>query len=144
MAKITFTFLDGSDTRVVLEADVLTIGRDDDNQIVLPDQRVSSHHAVLKRTGGGQFILNDLGATNPTRVNGKPTQVHQLRHGDTLLFGDVYAVYESDKLPAADPRNLRRPAPLTPVETTGSGCFALVGWIFMIALAGSALASVLQ
>jgi pSer/pThr/pTyr-binding forkhead associated (FHA) protein len=140
MPKIIFTYPDGSEMRLSLEGDVFTIGRADDNDIVLADQRVSSHHAVLKRGPAGEFIVNDLGATNPTRVNGKPTQLHPLQHGDTLLIGDVFAMYESERA-AVDPRIPRRAAPAAPVETVGTGCFALLAATLLLCAAWAVLAA---
>lgn len=129
MAKINLIFPDGTEARYALEGDAFTIGRAEDNDLVLPDQRVSSHHAVLKKVQSGDFVLNDLGATNPTRVNGRPTQLHELRHGDTILWGDIYAAYENPTAGGPlDPRAPRRPgAPSAPVAEApaASGCFAL-------------------
>jgi hypothetical protein len=68
---------------IALEGEAFTIGRAEDNDIVVPDPRVSSHHLVLKRSQSGNFIINDLGATNPTRVNGRalhPRRTGRRRH----------------------------------------------------------------
>lgn len=142
MPKITFTFADGRETGLSLDGDVFTIGRAEDNDIVLGDARVSSYHAVLKRAHGGDFVVNDLGATNPTRVNGKPTQLQALHHRDTLLFGDVFALYESERGAIVDPRAPRRPAAVNPAETVGSGCFALVVGVLLIGVASALLACI--
>ena len=142
MPKIHFIYANGREERFSLEGEVFTIGRAADNDLVLADQRVSSHHAVLKRGAGGEFVLNDLGATNPTRVNGKPVQLHNLQHGDVLLFGDVYANYVSDRGPALDPRQPRRPGGQSQAEPGGSGCFRMLVFILSLAGAGAAAARI--
>ncbi|MFN3926815.1 MAG: FHA domain-containing protein [Pseudanabaenaceae cyanobacterium] len=48
----------------------LTIGRHEDNDIVIPHPAVSSFHAVLLRSGN-QIYLNDLQSRNGTFVNGQ-------------------------------------------------------------------------
>src|SRR5438128_2186157 len=45
------------------------IGRANDNELVLDDQFVSAHHAVLERRDGGWW-LTDRDSTNGTLVNG--------------------------------------------------------------------------
>ena len=59
--------------------DSITFGRSPGNDIVLNDPQVSRYHAVLRRQGD-EIILEDLGSTNSTLINGTPltgTQVLQ-------------------------------------------------------------------
>jgi pSer/pThr/pTyr-binding forkhead associated (FHA) protein len=138
MPKIHFVFPDGAEARFALEGDSFTIGRAEDNHIVIPDPRVSSHHLVLKRSQSGNFIVNDLGATNPTRVNGRTAALAELTDGDTLMLGDTYARYENTTAAPRTPGRPTRPsaAPDTPA---GSGCFALL--IAVGAIAGTTWAA---
>ncbi len=46
-----------------------TIGRDAGCDMVLPDPTVSRWHAGLRREASG-WLLDDLGSTNGTRLNG--------------------------------------------------------------------------
>jgi predicted component of type VI protein secretion system len=143
MPKLQFVLPDGTEPRYSLEGDTFRIGRAGDNDIVISDPRVSSHHLVLKRATSGDFIVNDLGATNPTRINGRPSQVQELKDGDTLLVGDTYARYESDPVaapphPAAVAGRSARGAGDAPVP--GTGCFALLVMMVLVALGGVAWA----
>lgn len=66
--------------------DEISIGRGTENDIVISDNFVSHHHAVIFRTGG-QFVIEDLGSVNPTLVNG------QTVHGRRMLkLGDMIQV----------------------------------------------------
>jgi serine/threonine protein kinase len=68
-----------------------TIGRDADNDIVLPYRQVSRHHAKIECTQSG-CTVRDLGSTNGTFVNGRPLALrerHPLRPGDGLRMGPV-------------------------------------------------------
>ncbi len=66
-----------------------TVGRTDENDIVLVDTFVSSEHARLAWNGRG-WALEDLGSTNGTRVNGKQIKKRvAIRVGDVLEFGRI-------------------------------------------------------
>ena len=64
----------------------VTIGREDDNNIQLNDDRVSRFHAKLQ-DDDGKVILTDLDSTNGTRVNGHPIQMRVIQAGDVLAIG---------------------------------------------------------
>src|SRR5260370_8091411 len=58
----------GLSGRTVLESAVVTIGCTADNQIVVNDAKVSSHHAEMRLIGQGYSII-DLSSANGTFVN---------------------------------------------------------------------------
>jgi len=64
----------------------LTMGSDNDNQLVLADQRISRHHAVI-RVKAGEVLLTDLRSMNGTLVNGRPVRNVSLHHGDKIFLG---------------------------------------------------------
>ncbi len=96
MPKIIIHLPDGSSAKYGLNGPTFTIGRAADNDIVLPPGAASSHHAVLRVSEGGDFVLTDLESTNQTKVNGQAVELRVLEHGDGLLFGDVRAEYHSE------------------------------------------------
>ena len=68
-----------------------SIGRSNENDIVLSDTFVSAEHAKLHWNGRG-WVVEDLGSTNGTRVNGKPVRrAMPVKVGDTVEFGRVKA-----------------------------------------------------
>ena len=69
-----------------LSQDGTTIGRGDDNDIVLPGSTVSRKHARIEKTKEG-YLLTDLGSRNGTEVNQKPTQSIFLKHQDQIKIG---------------------------------------------------------
>ncbi|MFP3855215.1 MAG: FHA domain-containing protein [Anaerolineales bacterium] len=79
-----------------LEKDVLTLGRDVTNDIVLADPEVSRQHARIKRTPGG-YVLEDLGSTNGSFVNGERlVSPRVLNSGDLVGLGeDVTLTFEA-------------------------------------------------
>lgn len=88
MAEITIRVLEGLERgRIFARLPTpLTIGREDDNDIQLNDDRVSRFHAKLQ-DDAGKIILTDLDSTNGTRVNGHPIQMRVLQTGDVLAIG---------------------------------------------------------
>ena len=96
MPKILIKYPDGTTAKFGLNGKVFTIGRADNNDIVLRDNASSSYHAVLKLTDCGDFAVSDLDSTNHTKVNGQLVSTMTLMNGDIILFGDTQAVYESD------------------------------------------------
>ncbi|MBK8903395.1 MAG: FHA domain-containing protein [Anaerolineaceae bacterium] len=66
-----------------------TIGRSANNAIVINDAEISRRHAQLTPQGSS-FVIEDLGSTNGTFVNGiRLNQPTMLKHGDSVEFGDT-------------------------------------------------------
>jgi Protein of unknown function (DUF3662)/Inner membrane component of T3SS, cytoplasmic domain len=73
--------------RVALEAAQLRIGRAGDNDVVIPDERVSRHHGLLA-SRQGTLVYTDLGSTNGSYLGGIGITEIALGHGDQLQLGD--------------------------------------------------------
>ncbi len=74
-----------------------TIGRAPENQLVVNDPRVSSHHAQICPEGQGYDII-DLGSSNGTFVNEQrlvPNVPRLLYTGDQVRVGDTKFFYEA-------------------------------------------------
>lgn len=102
MATVSFQVLEGFEAGQIycdLETPV-SIGREEDNDIRLNDDRVSRFHAKIQEDAG-RIILTDLDSTNGTRINGHPVRMRVLQLGDQLLFGRVLMVYGSPEQLAA-------------------------------------------
>jgi len=71
-----------------LEGEVITIGREAGNGIVINDAEVSRKHAQLTFQGG-KYVLTDIGSTNGTFVNGQRiTGQHVLSPGEVISLGE--------------------------------------------------------
>ncbi|HKK05228.1 MAG: FHA domain-containing protein [Gammaproteobacteria bacterium] len=85
------------DTETVNEAlfdqGEVTIGRQQDNDICLQDTTVSGHHARLVERDTGA-MLEDLGSTNGTYVDGKRVQRCDLRGAEIIVIGKHKLEYQ--------------------------------------------------
>lgn len=79
-----------------LEGEQLILGRDPSNAVVINDPEVSRRHARLTFQGG-RYVLEDLGSTNGTFVNGRRlTAPYVLKPGDVVSFGaEITLVFEA-------------------------------------------------
>ena len=73
---------------VTLAGDAMSVGRSEDNDLVLRAADVSRHHARLE-PDGTRWRVVDLGSTNGTWVNGVRLTSVMLSSGDEVAFGDV-------------------------------------------------------
>ena len=66
----------------------ISIGRGANNKVFLPDKGVSREHAVIRDSGGGKWIIEDLGSSNKTYLNNKAIHKAEIKHGDCLRITD--------------------------------------------------------
>lgn len=87
-----------------------SVGRSEENDIVIQDPNVSRKHAQLSRLENG-FVVEDLGSTNGTLLDGAPIDRERIESGDELTFGGLIArfVRRTDGTGDSSPRNRRDP-----------------------------------
>jgi DNA-binding CsgD family transcriptional regulator len=79
---------------LVITADEQVLGRRDGSPLQLEDPHVSRAHAVVRKQSG-VVVLEDLGSTGGTFVNGEQVTGSQaLRHNDLVRFGTVETRFE--------------------------------------------------
>lgn len=86
MPRLILTFNKQVIKEYPLLKDSLTIGRDENNSIVIDNLAVSSYHAKIDKVGP-DYILTDLQSTNGTFVNDQRVVTHKLFHGDNITVG---------------------------------------------------------
>jgi len=74
---------------------ILTIGRDPSNDLVLPDAMVSRRHAVIEHRGS-QFFLRDCSSANGSVVNGDRVSERGLRDGDLVAIGSMRLLFREE------------------------------------------------
>lgn len=110
-----------------LTKEISSLGRDVGNDIVLGDPEVSRQHSRITRTPGG-YVVEDMGSTNGTFVNGERLSAPRvLRDGDlvglsekvTLSFESVVPTTDETMVSPAEeperyPPTVREPLPTPP------------------------------
>ena len=93
MAKLVHTVEGAIFREYVLTEGTLHVGRSPENEVQVDDLAVSGRHAVIKVTpspymeGLDDIVVEDLGSTNGTRVNGTRITRHSLKHEDLVQIG---------------------------------------------------------
>jgi pSer/pThr/pTyr-binding forkhead associated (FHA) protein len=97
-AQFQFVMHSGPNTGRVypLEGSEIIIGRDASNPIAINDAEVSRKHAKLTQQNS-TFVIQDLGSTNGTFINGQRiTTSQELKPGDTVTLGEnIVLMYET-------------------------------------------------
>lgn len=76
-----------------------TLGRDNQNDIIINADSVSLVHARLIEKDGGYRVLNLL-STNGTWVNSKKVSDSPLRDGDSVCFGETEFLFQQTRAAA--------------------------------------------
>ena len=87
-ASIEVIYPDGGRKTFVIQEARTTIGRADDNSLVLHDPNVSSYHAEIV-ISEGSFTLRDLGSANGTFLNGERIDEAAVYQGDKIAVGST-------------------------------------------------------
>jgi hypothetical protein len=103
----------GAGTQIPLQGDFI-VGRAEQGIGALAgDSEISRRHARFHPTAYGQVILEDLGSTNGTHVNGQRLGgPHVLAPGDQITLGKT--ILQFDGSAQAQPAPLAQPAPIAP------------------------------
>ena len=85
---------EGKSTVHSLSAKKTTIGRNEQNSIIIKDSLASNFHAEII-PDGENYTLHDLGSTNGTRLNGQKVIKAPLFSGCEINIGDIKLVYKN-------------------------------------------------
>ncbi len=101
MATVILKFKEAVIKEIPLENATTTIGRKEDNDIVIDNQAVSGHHAQIVKEED-DFFIEDLGSLNGTFVNGFKVTKIELFKGDMILVGLHSLEFISEKFRPQD------------------------------------------
>ncbi len=101
MAEIVVKFDDKVIERVVTEKKRISIGRTNDNDIVLENRGVSRKHATIEFNNNAAVIM-DNESLNGTFVNSRKVNEEVLRDEDIITIGKYTLVYHTEARAADD------------------------------------------
>lgn len=96
---------DGGARRFELTAGTVSLGRGEDNDIVIEDPAISRRHLVFRQEADG-VTVEDCGSRNGTVFNGAPLQKATLTHGAELHIGECLIRFLGSAAPAEPTREL--------------------------------------
>jgi pSer/pThr/pTyr-binding forkhead associated (FHA) protein/pimeloyl-ACP methyl ester carboxylesterase len=82
------------------DLDQISIGRTEENDLLINHPKVSRKHAEVRHEGGG-FILRDLNSTNGTWMSGERINQVVLEDGDQFLIGNAQILFKKGFAPEA-------------------------------------------
>jgi len=113
MLILTLAEKGGESKDLTFDKTEIRVGRVRDNDIVLPKGNVSKHHCRLLLQNG-QLLVEDLGSTNGTYVNGrKIAEATSISTSDKVFVGD-FAIRVTGGVRAAEPQLGSTPPPYAP------------------------------
>lgn len=78
---------------------MVTVGRGEPNEIIIPDESISMYHATFRRGKRGEYLLRDAGSTNGTFVNDRRVlpkpygRSARIRSSNSIRFGAVQLTF---------------------------------------------------
>ena len=82
-------------TSFELENDLYTIGRSEEQDIVIKDPTISTYHCDLIKKGD-TYVIRDNNSTNGTRVNNIPVEEQELKGSDILQLGGIEILFDNN------------------------------------------------
>ncbi len=92
---VPMLIVDDTGRRIPVKSGSTLIGRGQDADIRLADTGVSRRHAVV-RYDGRAVLIEDLGSTNGTLVNGQRIRTSRLQQGDVIRAGHSVIVFRME------------------------------------------------
>jgi len=94
----------GPNDRDGSRSEVMKVGRRADNDLVLEDSSVSGYHALVVPMDAGRLLVQDLGSTNGTFIDGDRATCQEAGPGAIVSFGkSSYQVTDSGLVPVPPP-----------------------------------------
>ena len=114
-----------------MEAKIFLIGRDEENDIMVPHITVSRFHAQIFRNENGECFLSDLSTPYGTFVNGeKITSDIKLKFHDRVFLGDDQSLNWTEQVLGIRYDDLTNKVNISPKKSY----FNLVVLLFVLAL----------
>lgn len=95
---------DNQDYRVVEFTTTVTIGREEDNDIVLASPHISRHHASIGQRDSGQYLLFDHDSTNGVWMEEQRVNGMRLHHGAGFRIFNYHFTFIDEQGSGATPR----------------------------------------
>lgn len=113
MFKLILKFQDAVVDEYTFHNIPVTVGRRDENDIVIDNMAVSGHHAVIEMEEPNYYVLVDLDSLNGTFLNDVKTSRSRIFDGDTIVIGKHSLVFQDLRPEAQRPPHDRGEAEIS-------------------------------
>lgn len=118
MPKLILKFNAAVLKEIPMAKPAMAVGRAPDNDIVIDNPVVSSHHCRVF-TEGGAYFVEDNSSTNGTFIAGKKILKAGLKHKDEIAVGKHTLVFHDEAQAAAESGAAPQPAAAAPAALSG-------------------------
>src|SRR5690606_37027350 len=117
MAVLRLVYFDtnNEERTVSVDKDVFTVGRSSENDLSVPDSRLSRVHLEIERAYG-EFTARDVGSSNGTKHNG-----YELRDAVAIKDGDGFDLGGGLQLTAVINEGEKAPPPAAATTSAPAG-----------------------
>lgn len=110
-----------------------TIGRNNESDIVIPGNDVSSNHAVLELMPSGEVAITDSGSTNGTFVNGQRITRYVLHKGDQVTISHNHPLQWETVFPSSPTKTDKiKTNQILRIAAVAIAVIAVVGLIWLL------------
>lgn len=131
MAQLLVVAPDGQERAIDLSDRPVTIGRSEECDVVLSEQKASRRHCTFRPWRGGWRVLDDR-SSNGTWLGGKCVLSARLQPGDEVEIGDTVITFVASpsELPKADlvRARMRRRVPVPWSALVAAGVLGVAAW----------------
>ena len=110
MPKVMLKFKEAVLKEIQLDKEVITIGRNPNNDIHIDNPAVSGSHAKIINEGG-RISIEDVNSTNGTFINGKRISKSALNNNDVITVGKHTLVFSGPSQTAGADQTLQTKKP---------------------------------
>lgn len=110
MPKVMLKFKEAVLKEIQLDKEVITIGRNPNNDIHIDNPAVSGSHAKIINEGG-RISIEDVNSTNGTFINGKRISKSALNNNDVITVGKHTLVFSGPSQAAGADQTLKTKKP---------------------------------
>lgn len=120
----------------------MTVGRMSDCEIAIPSEEISRHHVRVKSLPEG-LMVEDLGSSNGTFINGERVHKGMLKPGDELRLDTLRFLLVTPGMDPGMTQQRRERAEPAPLPASGGGSKAWI-WVVVLLVVAAAVAGGLK
>lgn len=132
-AKLVIVKSNALEEDIVLKDEEIVIGRDEEADLTVDDDRLSRKHCKISQDGG-QFVISDLGSSNGTFVNGVKVTEKTLENNDKIQIGSNVLQFQVERVVVPQKKGSMK---VLAKIAAAIGLLAILAFVFYFFIPGS-------